>query len=399
LRFANLDAWLSWQERLNPRAIDLGLERVAAVLARLDLAVPALLRSAGYRVGAYTSPHLLRYNERVRIDGREASDQALCEAFETVDRVRGSTRLTYFEFGTLAALVLFAAAKLDVAILEVGLGGRLDAVNCVDADVAVVTAIGLDHTDWLGADRASIAREKAGIFRPGRPAVCSGRDPPRALLASARDLGAPLYVLGRDFWHEVQAPDRWTWKGPRHTFSDLPMPKLAGAFQLDNAAGALMALTLVEDGFAWTREALAEGLRSVELAGRFQILPGAALRILDVAHNPQAADLLARTLRELPSAGRTVAVFSMLADKDLTGVVGAMSGVVDRWYVAQLDVERAAPRERLAAAVAAQARAPLELCDTVHAAYRQAVSEAREGDRIVAFGSFHTVAEVLRTDL
>jgi dihydrofolate synthase/folylpolyglutamate synthase len=419
VRFESLDAWLAWQERLNPRAIDLGLERVREVLGRLALGpvarrivtvagtngkgstvavMEAVLQCSGYRVGTYTSPHLLRYNERVRINGTEASDEALCAAFETVEWAREATALTYFEFGTLAALTLLEQAGLDVAILEVGLGGRLDAVNCVDSDVAVVTAIGIDHTDWLGPDRDSIAREKAGILRAGRPAVCSDRQPPQALVSRAEELGARLHVLGRDFWHEDRPPSGWAWRGPGCHFDDLPPPTLAGTFQRDNAAGALMALVLIQSNVPWSTESLRQGLRTAIVPGRFQVLPGPVPRILDVAHNPQAAQALADTLRARPCAGRTFAVFSMLRDKDLEGVVRAMSGAVDAWYLAPLLAARAAPTERLAAAVA-RAAVPFRVFESVLDAHGGALADARPGDRVVVFGSFYVVAEVLRTAL
>jgi dihydrofolate synthase/folylpolyglutamate synthase len=419
VRFATLEGWLAWQERLHPRPIDLGLDRVTEVVSRLGGVAPArrivtvagtngkgstvamlasVLSAAGHRVGSYTSPHLVRYNERVRVDGAAVSDRALCEAFEVVDQARGTIALTYFEFGTLAALLVFAGARLDVALLEVGLGGRLDAVNCVDADLAIVTAIGVDHTEWLGPDRESIAREKAGIFRPLQPAICSDRRPPGTLAMHAAKLGTVLHVLGRDFDYERQG-GAWRWSGLEHTFEEIPSPALGGAFQLDNAAGAVAALVALRDDLPWTIDRLHQGLRTVQLPGRFQVSGGRVQRILDVAHNPHAAGALAAALLGTPGRGRTLAVFSMLGDKDIAGVTQAMRPAVDGWYVAPLDTARAASRERLAAQIAAQSGAPLHVFDNVMDAYRGALAEATEGDRLLVFGSFHTVAEVVRGDL
>ncbi len=411
----DLAAWLAWQETLHPNPIDLGLERVAAVWARLHPGplpfavvtvggtngkgstvayLEAILCAAGCRVGAYTSPHLLRYNERVRIDGVEAGDAALCAAFERIDAARSDTSLTYFEFGTLAALELFARAPVEVALLEVGLGGRLDAVNVVDPDVAVVTTIDLDHTAWLGEDREAIGREKAGIFRPGRPALYSDRNPPQSLLAAARACGARLLRVGRDYELRAAA-DGWEFRGPGGSIDGLPRPALAGGFQLDNAATALAALQLLAPRITVTAEACRAGLATARLAGRFQHLPGPVERILDVAHNPQAARALAANLAAEPCTGRTYAVFGMLADKDVEAVAGALRGVVDGWYLAGLEVPRG-----LSAAVLEARLAPLELplrasLPSVAAAWRAALQAARPGDRVLACGSFFTVAEVM----
>ncbi|MCC6206643.1 MAG: bifunctional tetrahydrofolate synthase/dihydrofolate synthase [Gammaproteobacteria bacterium] len=422
MRFDTLDAWLAWLEDLHPRSIELGLERVrrVAVSLGLDAALPSpvvtvagtngkgssvalfesILTAAGYRVAAYTSPHLLRYNERVRIGGREADDAELCQAFERVDRARGDTSLTYFEFGTLAALDHFTRVDPDVVVLEVGMGGRLDAVNLVDPDVALVTGIGIDHVDWLGPDREAIGAEKAGIFRRGRPAVCGDPDPPRSLLAAAAAVGAGLHLTGRDFGYEVEegAAGAWSWRGGGIRLEGLPAPALAGRFQYRNAAGVLMALRLLEDRLDVGRAALDMGLRKVSLAGRFQsLLVDGVPCILDVAHNLEGAQALARTLAERPASGRTLAITAILGDKDIDGMISSLSGVVDAWYVGALAVERAAPVERLRDGIAVHAPGTaVSLCVDPAAALRSARSAAQPGDRIVVFGSFYTVGAVMR---
>jgi dihydrofolate synthase/folylpolyglutamate synthase len=411
----SLAEWLAHIERLHPRSIDLGLDRVRGVAAAMALPPPAcpvvtvagtngkgssvalleaILSAAGHRVAAYTSPHLLRYNERVRIGGAEAGDDALCAAFERVERARAGRTLTYFEFGTLAALDLFARAQPDVLVLEVGLGGRLDAVNLVDADVALVTSIGLDHVEWLGTDRDAIAREKAGVMRPGRPAVCADPGPPPGLLAAAAAIGATLYRAGDDFgWRAEADGERWSWRGPRGAYPALPRPALAGRFQFANAAGVLMAIELLRDRLAVSGTAVARGLASVAVAGRFQCLPGAVARIFDVAHNADGARALAETLAAAPAPGRTRAVFAVLADKDVEGMAAAMARVVDDWHVAPLAVARGASAERVLAALAGPARAQVH--GDVAAAYRAALAASSPGDRVVVFGSFHTVGAAL----
>jgi dihydrofolate synthase / folylpolyglutamate synthase len=420
MRFTNLRDWLSWLEGLHPRKIDLSLERVAQVAGRLALGAPAptvitvagtngkgssvamleaILGAQGYRIGAYTSPHLLRYNERVRIAGEEASDARLCDAFAQVDEARGEITLTYFEFGTLAALLLFCSTCLDAAVLEVGLGGRLDAVNIVDPDIALVTTIGVDHVDWLGPDRESIAREKAGIFRAQRPAIYNDQDPPQSLLRRATELGASLSRLGMAYRY-APGTGGWSWQGCRWSFDALPLPALPGDFQLKNAAGALAVLELIGDRLPVSESAISRGLSRVNLPGRFQVLPGPIERILDVAHNPQAAHALASTLKAHPCGGRTLAVFSILKDKDITGVVQELAEVVDAWHVADLATERATALTLLAAEVRAQVAAPVLAHEAgIAAAYRTAMAQARPGDRVLVFGSFHTVADVLALDL
>jgi len=415
-RFHSLDAWLSWQETLHPKAIDLGLERVQRVYRRLGARRPAprvitvagtngkgsavalleaIYRAAGYRVGAYTSPHLLRYNERVRIDAVEVSDAALCGAFARIDAARGAASLTYFEFGTLAALELFADAALDIALLEVGLGGRLDAVNIVDADVALITRIGRDHTDWLGEDLESIGREKAGVFRAGAAAICADPAPPAVLERRARELGARWFAAGERFRASIRAHD-WDWQGPGVTYRHLPPPKVEGVHQLDNAAGVLMAVQYLSAQLPVAREALISGLRSAQLPGRGQRIEGDVEQWLDVAHNPQAAAALAGVLAQRPARGRTWAVFGIMADKDCGAFVAALAGRVDGWFATALRTPRALPVEALFACIeAADTGHPVTACMDMRAARRAALDAAHPGDRILVCGSFYTVAEWL----
>ena len=418
MRFHTLENWLSWQETLNPRNIDLGLERVAEVWHRLqppDLSAStvisiagtngkgssvalfeAMLEAGGYSSGSYTSPHLLRYNERIRLNGQPLSDQAIMDAFHAIDQVRDDLPLTYFEFGTLAALYVFSRQKPDVVLLEVGLGGRLDAVNIIDADLALVTSIALDHQDWLGNDLEAIGREKAGIFRAGKPAVYSAPDMPRSIEAQARKLGAFLYRNGRDFQPRVdESAERWAWQGRGRLIQDLPLPALAGEHQLDNAAGVIMALTLFEDRLPLDAGAFRQGLESAELPGRQQQIDRSGVSwVLDVAHNPHAVARLAEHLRTHPAPGRTLAVVGMLRDKDAARAGELMKEMVQEWHLAGISDSRGQSAAELAqrlATVGVQGNLHEMVRDAVHAAQHQ----AGEGDRVVVFGSFHTVAEAL----
>jgi len=394
----------------------MGLDRVNAVFARLGVALACpvitvggtngkgstcallecMLRAGGYRVGAYTSPHLLRYNERVRIDAADATDDALLEAFAAVESVRLTTPLTYFEFGTLAALCLLARAELDVVVLEVGLGGRLDAVNVIDADVAIVTTVAIDHVDYLGTTREEIGREKAGIFRRGAFAICADRSPPATLLAQASAIDARLLRIGIDYdftAHEGQ----WSYRGPGGARHGLPMPALRGAYQLANAATALAALDVLRGRLAVSMGAIREGLVSVELPGRLQVLPGRPVTVFDVAHNPQAAAALADGLASMGFHPRTWAVFGIMADKDIDSVIAALLPRVDRWYIASLSPPRGATALDLRLRLEAAGVAPADIRDfadpaSAYRAVREAVAEA---DRIIVFGSFLTVAAAL----
>lgn len=437
MRPSTLADWLAYLETLHPKAIAMGLERVASVARRMStrIACPvitvggtngkgstsamleAIYRHAGFRTGLYTSPHLMRFNERVRLLGAEASDDALTAAFGAVETARTSGAasekgaakgaspgaaaaaaipLTYFEFSTLAALSLFAQARLDVLILEVGLGGRLDAVNIVDADVAVITTIGIDHIDYLGATREDIGREKAGIFRTGRRVVCGEPDPPRSLTDHAQSIGAPLWQIGRDYGYAAEGM-QWRYRGPGGALYGLPVPALRGEYQLGNAATALAAIDALRDRLPVPAGAVRDGLVHVELPGRLQSLPGRPAVVLDVAHNPQAAHALADALGSMGFHPRTFAVFGMLADKDIEGVVATLKPRVDAWYVAALPGPRGASEARIVGALRAagiQAGTIRSFDDIAHA-LDAARSDANETDRIVAFGSFLTVAAAL----
>ncbi|MDO8705145.1 MAG: bifunctional tetrahydrofolate synthase/dihydrofolate synthase [Sulfuricaulis sp.] len=416
MKTRTLSDWLAWIEMLHPRTIELGLERVHAVLDNMGLRRPAyaaiaisgtngkgsttalcetILHHAGYKVGAYTSPHLITYNERVRIDGGAATDEELCAAFERIEAARGTVPLTYFEFGTLAAFELFQAAKIDIAVLEVGMGGRLDAVNAIDSDVAIVTSVDIDHTAWLGNTREAIGREKAGIFRRAHPAICADPNPPRVIAEEAARIGAGLLQINRDFTIERTATE-WSWRFGQRLRAGLPYPALRGDYQLFNAAAALMALETLAERFPVTQADVRGGLLAAVIPGRFQVLPGQPLCVFDVAHNPQAARSLAAILKQQCSGGRTLAVIGMLKDKDIVSVVGPLADVVDRWYPATLHVPRGATAAQLIESlVAAGIKIPTPGFDDVHQAYAAARREASAADRIVVFGSFHTVGDIL----
>lgn len=355
----------------------------------------AILRAAGYRVGTYTSPHLIRYNERVRINGEMVSDEELRESFERVELSRKNISLTYFEFGTVAALDIFRRRAIDVAVLEIGLGGRLDAVNAVEPDVSIVTSIGIDHTNWLGPDRESIGREKAGIFRRGRPAICGDTAPPASLIQVADSVGASLYLYGRDF-EAIPGDAGWTFRMSERRRAGLPFPALRGEYQLRNAACAITALELLSDRFPVTQAHVREGLLDAVIPGRFQVLPGTPPTILDVAHNVQAAEVFAVNLRQHRVPGRTHAVFGMLADKPIGDVARVVSDQVDFWYVASLGGDRGADAEQVGGLLRdAGITAPVQQYGDVVSAYKAAVAAAKPHDRLLVFGSFYTVGDIL----
>lgn len=421
----SLTEWLAHLESLHPKGqggIELGLERVNRVKAELHQTqccpviivggtngkgstcayLEAIYAHAGYRVGCYTSPHLLAYNERVRVERRAIDDERLCAAFATVEAARqsaGNVALTYFEFGTLAAWEVFAANRVDVVILEVGLGGRLDAVNAYDADCAVVTGIALDHTDWLGPTRETIGYEKAGIYRAGKTAICADPAPPKALIDHATAIGAHLQRVDRDFSAQYahEAAD-WVFRGSDGaTITGLPLPGLRGSCQMRNAAAVLAVIEAMRPVLPVSKEAIDRGLNDMALPGRFQILPGKPTVVADVAHNPQAVAALAENLDAMRGFEKTIAVVGMLADKDIAGALAALSGKVDVWLLAGLDAPRGASVEALAAIHASGHLGGRAECFASPAeAMACAVKLAGENDRIVAFGSFYTVAAVLR---
>ena len=414
--------WLCYLESLHPKTIALGLERVEQVKQRLNLQpdfpiitvggtngkgsvcamLESILHAAGYRVGCYTSPHLMVYNERVRIGKKPLSDAELCVAFEEIEKARGDIALTYFEFGTLAAMQCFIARKVDVLILEVGLGGRLDAVNVFDNDCAVVTSVDIDHTDYLGESREKIAFEKAGIFRAGKVAIFADAEVPQTLADHAANIGAKLWCIGREFSfveNSVSYKEQKQWKlhGPGGVRNSLPYPALRGAFQLQNASAALAALDAMKDKIPVSMEAVRRGLVEVELSGRFQVLPGSPQIVLDVAHNPHAASSLAKNLANLPAGHKTFAVFAMLKDKDRQGVVRALKDRIDVWLVAGIDAQRGATAVEMVEVLANEGITQAVLAfPTIENAFHHACNQASENDRIAVFGSFYTVAEVMR---
>ena len=419
-----LSDWLACIEAQHPKSIDMGLERVREVSERMRLRKPArhvitvggtngkgstvvfieaIARAQGWKVGAYTSPHLLRYNERVRIDGRDADDAALVEAFEAVEAARGTVTLTYFEFGTLAALWLFMRSNLDLAILEVGLGGRLDAVNIVDPDVAVITAVDLDHQDWLGDDREAIGFEKAGIARAWKPLILGEDDPPASVLRHAYAIGASAIRGGSDFL--IDPPkfggDTWRWREVGFEI-ELPLPQLAAPVQLRNAATAIAALRALDVGADAAQiedAALVRGVAQAQLPGRLQRFDRDGVTVLvDVGHNPQAAAALAAALHTNKATGRTLAVYAALGDKDHAGVTAALMPVVDAWLLA--GTEAAGHRGVSSAALARRLAGSAASSGSVHAdvasALQAALAQAAPGDRILVFGSFHAAAEALQ---
>ncbi len=416
-----LDEWLAHCEQLHPKEIDMTLDRVRAVYQRLAITfdVPivsvagtngkgsscamleSIARHAGYRVGLHIKPHLVNFNERCRIDGEDVAPEVLVAHFEAVEQARGDISLSYFEFTFLAVLRCFSKANVDLVILEVGLGGRLDAVNIVDADVALITSIDIDHAAWLGNTRDKVGLEKAHIMRPGRVAVLADPVPPVTVTQHAARVGADLRVAGRDFMHRGDR-QQWSWKGRAQSFHGLAYPALRGANQLLNASGALAVLEALRERLPVPAQAVRMGLANVTLAGRFQIVPGQPVIVLDVAHNPHAAATLAVNLDQMGFHPRTFAVFGAMADKDLRGVIDAMKPVVDVWMVCDLPVARAASAQVLAQHVR-EACAPnavaISTFESPSLALRAAVDAADPADRLIVFGSFYTVGGVLKDGL
>lgn len=425
--FSSLDAWLAHLESAHPVGIDMGLTRIGKVKDALGLKfdcpvitvggtngkgstcamLEAIMRAGGYRVGCHTSPHLLEFNERARIDGRNATDEELLPHFEAVEAARTSlaepVSLTYFEFTTLAILHLYASLPLDAVILEVGLGGRLDAMNILDADCAIVTSIDIDHTEYLGDTREKIAFEKAGIFRSGRPAICADPAPPQTLIDHAQAIGAQLWLFGRDFRYEGQAGSerqQWSYVGPTMRRSSLAYPALRGANQLINTSAALAALEALRDRLPVSAQDVRLGLANVELPGRFQVLPGRPAVVLDVGHNPHAAAVLAQNLGSMGFFRYTYAVFGAMRDKDIAGVLKHLKGEVDHWCLTDLPLGRAAGADELEkilreAGVEDGPDRSVKCFATPAEAFQDALSRATEDDRIAVFGSFYTVAGVM----
>jgi dihydrofolate synthase / folylpolyglutamate synthase len=419
-RHATLAEALAYQQSAHARSIDLGLERVREVAARLGLlekrcpvaivggtngkgstacCLAALLRACDQHVGLFTSPHLVRYNERVQIDGVEVEDASLLAAFERIEAARGSITLTFFEYSTLAALEVFQNAGVGAIVLEVGLGGRLDATNIIDADVAVLCSVGLDHRDWLGETLEQIGFEKSGIFRAHQPVVFGSPDMPASVWRRAAELQCRIFCAQREFSIRIdgegEAAQPWDYLSPLCTLETLPAPALAGAIQYHNAASALTALNLLGTRGACERARIVQGLGAVRLPGRLQWVPGEVEWVLDVAHNPPAAVVLAQALKSRPATGRTIAVAGMLADKDAAGIAQALDPLIDHWLLASITDE---PRGLSAQALCSRLpplRAELELIDSVPRACARARAIARAGDRVLVLGSFHVVGPAL----
>ena len=416
-----LDDWLAYCERLHPTTIELGLARVQGVACEMGLhfdcpvitvagtngkgsscaMLEAILSQAGYRTGVYTSPHLVHFEERCRIRGEIVQADALLPHFARVEALRGQTSLTYFEFTMLAIFSLLAEAKLDVVILEVGVGGRLDSVNIIDTDCALITSIDIDHTELLGSDREAIGREKAGIMRPGKPVVVSDPVPPQSVLDHAAEVGADLWRFGQDFNFSGDKL-QWAWAGRGRRYAGLAYPALRGANQLLNASGVLAALTALRDRLPVTAQAVRNGLGMVELPGRFQIISGQPTLVLDVAHNPHSVAALAENLDAMAYFPCTHAVFGAMADKDLAAMLGRVGPLVDRWYFTDLPTPRAASGAALmtrwqALNTRSDVRASV-FADPV-LALQAAIAAADPADRIVVFGSFYTVGSILKEGL
>lgn len=419
-----LAEWLEWQEQLHLSSIDLGLDRVGEVASRLQLTtlsmpvitvagtngkgscvamLDSIYRTANYRTGCYTSPHLIHYNERICIAGQPASDADICEAFTAIDDAREGVSLTYFEFGTLAAAYLFRKHAVDVAIFEVGLGGRLDAVNLWDADIALISNIDIDHIDWLGDDREQIGVEKAGIMRSGHPVICGDPTPTHSIKQEADRIGATLLQLGQAFFWRQHAPvdnqpPQWVYQLSNNEPLSLPLPALRGRFQLNNAAAVVSLVQTFQTTLAVSHEEIAQGLRSASVIGRLQRLRESPEILADVAHNPQSAAALAEYLIETPAEGHTIALFSALADKDLAGIVGPLADQFDAWHLIPLEGPRARePQALLHSLRDLGITAPIEIHGDIGDALNTLQNMLKYKDRVVAFGSFLVVSGVMHS--
>ena len=416
-QFTTLGEWLSWLENLHHRKIDLSLGRVKAVLSAMELEQPpygiitiggtngkgscvAILESiyveSGYRVGAFTSPHLWKFNERVRVNRRDATDDELIAAFRAIDSVRGDVTLSYFEYSTLVAIVFFATSGVDVAILEVGLGGRLDAVNALNPDASMIVSIDLDHEKWLGDTRDAIGVEKAGILRPGRPAVIADRAPPNSLFDYASDHAIELQLLGRDFDYDVPSEEAWRYTSVSAEVSNLPVPSFGGSVRFANAAACIALVHSLQDKMPFENFALARGIMRTQIVGRIErrYLNGVEW-IFDVAHNPAAARILAEELQRRKQPGKTIAIFAAMADKDIFGLIDPLLPFIDHWLVTRADLERGATENTLIDVLAERCVVPMDARTEVADACGCAKNLAEEGDRVLVFGSFYIVGPAM----
>ena len=412
----NLTDWLGYIESIHPSTIDLTLERIKIVIERLNLDISfpiltvggtngkgstcsileSIYKEAGYKVACYTSPHFLNFNERIKIQALAVSDEVICEAFSRIESAREGVTLTYFEYGTIAAMIIFSEAHVDVAILEVGLGGRLDAVNVFDADCAIVTTVDLDHMDYLGHTREAIGFEKAGIYRTEKTSICGDFDPPQSLIKHAELIHADLKIIGKDFGYEAHH-DSFDFLIDSTFVMNLPLPKLQGDFQLANATNALMAVKAMEDKLPLTEISIQKGITLTLLPGRFQEVKKMPSLILDVAHNPQAARSLSHNLKTHVVLGKTIAVFSILKDKDIFGVINELNLDIDDWFIAEIQNERAASIETISNTIQKiNPSAHIETFKNIQEAYQFASKEVRRNDRIIVFGSFFTVADIMK---
>ncbi|GAB6141778.1 bifunctional tetrahydrofolate synthase/dihydrofolate synthase [Methylosoma difficile] len=417
MHFDTLQGWLSWQETLHPLAIDLGLDRVEAVYSKLNpqrtkpvtvtvagtngkgscvAYLEAIYRQQGYRVGAYTSPHILKYNERIKINGEQVSDDLICEAFSRIEAVRGDISLSYFEFGTLAALDIFSRSGLDIQILEVGLGGRLDAVNIVDADAAIIASIGIDHINWLGNNRESIGREKAGVFRPHTPAIVGDPQPPESVLAVIAEKQADALLIDKDFSYQ-QEQGYWQWIGQGQQLVQLPEPSLKGEHQYRNAASALCAIMQLQSHLPVSETAIKSGLMQTQLPGRFQLITNQGIPVLlDVGHNPEAISTLAEYLQTHFPNRKIHAVFSMMKDKDIAGVVEIISPLIEDWYFVPLNNPRAASEDLMREIFLQTSTLKVSFGFNGFAeAFQAAKKRAQPEDLLLVFGSFFLISECL----
>lgn len=409
----SLEDWLAYIQTVHFRSIDMTLDRVQAVLQRLEekqsfkaivvagtngkgscaAMLGAILDAAGYRVGTYTSPHLVRFNERIRVGGEPADDSELCRAFEHVESLRGDIPLTYFEFATLAAVRVFEMRKVEIAVMEVGMGGRLDAVNALNIDASLITNVELDHTQWLGEDREAIGSEKAPVMRPGRVSVFNGAFPPVSILKHAIRIGTRLLIIGKDFGYRATGTG-WRWFGPGGEIWDFDPLPVAGEVQMQNAAGVLALLTgcgIV----AIDREVVARGLNQMNIHARCEIVGSDPMVMIDVAHNPSAMETLKGQLDANPVSGKTFAVFGMLKDKNVEGVIRTMNGYIDAWFLATIDDERGQSASTLGKAMEKLVRGPVTCYDNAAQAYEKALEQSRHDDRILCFGSFHIAGDIL----
>ncbi len=412
----NLNDWLGYIESIHPSSIDLTLDRIRDVIDRLDIKISApvitvggtngkgstcailesIYKTAGYKVGCYTSPHFLAFNERIKIQSTEVSDELICEAFEKIESAREGVSLTYFEYGTLAAMIIFSEAYTDIIILEVGLGGRLDAVNVFDSDCAIVTTVDLDHMDYLGHTREAIGFEKAGIYRSHKPAICGDLNPPHSLIEYCESIQAPLRLIGQHFGYEAHH-DSFDFLIESSFVMNVPLPKLQGTFQLQNATSALMAIKTLDDKLPLNEGAIQKGIALALLPGRFEEVQRNPSLVFDVAHNPQAALSLSHNLKAHAVLGKTVAVFSILKDKDIVGVIKALIHDIDYWCIAEIQHDRAADLGTISDAIKNSNQDSLvKSFKNIQEAYQFASKEVSSNDRIIVFGSFFTVADIMK---